>query len=221
MPLSFATQREQLQFDTANLPQLASQLEDVKHLCLTLFSAEISELISVQRAMVSSNDQASSYTTDYLPPPERKLKTNDAPAMLISPYEVSFKCISDQLARVLVKLAQSPDGFNIKWIKVFPTDGEVVEGEAAENAAPVGRYGMSAAMQRRYGMGMGRRGPAPVAAAPTEPGAPSNKKTRFMLEDKPFKAVITLDSIKYLPKLATPVSRTATNEVSSTQPPVQ
>lgn len=205
---SFTAQKDTLQYDRASLIKVITQVEDVYSICELLFQAKINELLSVQRAQVATNDQTSGFMSpnegDYVQ--KGIWNTNVAPPAVISPYEVTFRCSSVELANVMESLAKAPNGFNVKWIKV--ENGEVqtsAEGEVPTPATPVSspynRYGrMTPEMMKRYGIdpryGMMRRAPVPQpeSVAPTPP--PSPTKLGRILTERLIKVTLYIDTIK-------------------------
>jgi len=89
-------------FDPASLDKLAVQLGEVKVLSEILFDAKVNYLDSIRRESVSTNDNNAA---DYYP-----RKTVTTPLADMSPYELTFRCFSTELAQVLSHLASSPYG---------------------------------------------------------------------------------------------------------------
>jgi len=77
----------------------------------------VNPLVSVKRARVSWDDQDPSNVSDYL---GLRISTNDATGAVSSPYEVTFHCLSSELAAVIEGLNKSPHGFLIKAMSVEP-----------------------------------------------------------------------------------------------------
>ena len=88
------------------------QLGEVKAICAVLFQAKINSLDNLRRERVSDDDLKGPQT-DYLPD---KSVTNEL--AVLSPYEVSFRCFSSELAAVLAGFASSPCGLMVKTINV-------------------------------------------------------------------------------------------------------
>ncbi|MBK8000940.1 MAG: hypothetical protein IPK15_20080 [Verrucomicrobia bacterium] len=82
-----------------------------------MFDAHVTPLINVRRARVSKDDEISTATSDYL---SLKVQTNALTGTVNSPYEVTFGCLSSELAAVLEGLASSKHGFIVKAINVEP-----------------------------------------------------------------------------------------------------
>ena len=183
---SFAAQRERLAYAAGSLEPLSVQLSEVKAICAVLFQAKVNSLDELRRERVSEDDLRGPQT-DYLPD---KSVTNELAVM--SPYEVSFRCFSSELAGVLAGFAGAPCGLMVKTINVesapaMPAPTEPLMTPAAVLSAPTPAYvapprvvprtpdaemSAEAAFARRYGLG-GRRGEAgPTPPAPQRYVAP-------------------------------------------------
>jgi len=112
---SFTAVRDRIMFDKPGLAPLARQLGEVKAIAGVLVDARINALDSVRREKVSVHDMEAQQTTDYL---AKTTVTNDV--ALISPYEISFRCFSSELAAVLAGFASSPYGLIVRGINVEP-----------------------------------------------------------------------------------------------------
>ena len=111
---SFEAQKQRVSFAPGSLEPLSVQLGEVKTICDVLFQARINSLDNVRRERVSADD-ATGPQTDYL---EQKSMTNEL--AVLSPYEVTFRCFSQELAAVLAGFASSPFGLLVKTINVEP-----------------------------------------------------------------------------------------------------
>ena len=96
---SFAAQRESLAYAPGSLEPLSVQLAEVKAICAVLFQAKVNSLDNIRRERVSEDDLKGPQT-DYLP---EKSVTNEL--AVLSPYEVTFRCFSSELAAVLAGFA--------------------------------------------------------------------------------------------------------------------
>jgi hypothetical protein len=130
---SFEAQRKLLNFDTASLLPLSVQLGEIKAICDVLNRAKVNSFDGIRRERVSTDD-VSGPQTDYV---ERNSVTNKL--AIISPYELSFRCFTPELAEVLMQFANSRHGFVVKSINV--------------DIAPATTSGVGAApnLQRRIG----------------------------------------------------------------------
>jgi hypothetical protein len=192
---SFAAQRDRLAYAAGSLEPLAIQLSEIKAICAVLFQAKVNSLDELRRERVSEDD-ARGPQTDYL---SDKSLTNELAVM--SPYEVSFRCFSSELAAVLAGFASAPCGLMIKTINVesapampattdslitppmftAPTPTYLPPPPRVVPRTPDAEMSPEAAFARRYGLGGGggRRGegapPAPQRYVPpvATPAAPA------------------------------------------------
>ena len=112
---SFETQKPKTDFKEGTFPAIPQQLAEVDAITRILFSAHVSPLINVRRAKVSRDDEESTAQADYV---AMRIETNAAIGTVTSPYEVTFHCLSSDLAAVLQGFAQSPHGFIVKAVHV-------------------------------------------------------------------------------------------------------
>lgn len=114
---SFEAERTLVKFAPGSLNALAAQLGQVKALCEILYAAKVNSLDDIRRVRVSSDD-AGGPQSDYL---NATIVTNQL--AVFTPYEVTFRGFSQDLAHVLSSLASSPHGFIVKGINVQPAAG--------------------------------------------------------------------------------------------------
>jgi hypothetical protein len=133
---SFEAQRSITTF-APGLERLAEQLGEVKTICNILFNAKINALDNLRRARVSDDDQKGPQS-DYLDPTIAPV-TNEL--AVLTPYEVTFRCFSGELATVLAGFANAPYGFIVTTINV--ESGAMPAGPGVDQAAPypAGAYG--------------------------------------------------------------------------------
>jgi len=127
---SFEAHLGRVQFAAGSLGPLAVQLGEVKTIASILNLAKINALDGIRRERVSPDDAAGS-PSDYL---DLKSTTNEL--AVISPYEVTFRCFTPELAAVLSGLAASPHGLLVKSINVEPAAVTAMS-ETVAAAAPV------------------------------------------------------------------------------------
>lgn len=118
---SFEAERSLVKFAPVGLAPLAQQLGDVKTLCEMLYAAKVNALDSIRRVPVSPDDAAGP-PSDYL---NQTAATNGV--AVFTPYEITFRGFSQNLANVLSQLASSPHGFIVKAINVQPAAGVASE----------------------------------------------------------------------------------------------
>jgi hypothetical protein len=109
---SFTAERNRVTFAPGSLEPLSVQLGEVKAISEILFAARVNSLDSVQRARVSDDDTAGPQS-DYI---DENSMTNDR--AVLTPYQISFRAFSPEIAQVLAGFAASPHGFIVKGINV-------------------------------------------------------------------------------------------------------
>jgi len=138
---SFTAQSDKAVFDSASLGQIAQQLGEVKAITEILLGARINALEGIQRVPVSKDD-VSGDQADYL---------TDQPSTetlgVLTPYQVTFRGFSSDIANVLAAFASSPYGFVVETISVQPASmasvgegpgGNPNPGEPAGSSMPAG-----------------------------------------------------------------------------------
>ena len=111
---SFEAERQLVKFATGSLGSLAVQLGEVKTISEILFEAHVNSLDGIQRVRVSDDD-ASGPQADYFD--DRSVTNNLA---VLTPYQITFRSFSPDIAQVLAGFASSPHGFIVKSISVQP-----------------------------------------------------------------------------------------------------
>jgi hypothetical protein len=196
---SFSAQRSLVRFAPGSLEPLAAQLGEVKAISEILFAARVNDLDSIQRVRVSDDDTAG-LQSDYI---DQRPITNDL--AIITPYVVTFRCFTPELARVVSGFATSPNPFIVKSVTVQPasaTTNPEGTGEAAPNPYPAGmdpRYADPRYMDPRY-----RRGPMPgMVPNPDQPqaGQPAAKGgLQTVLKEQLLHITLEVEIVKLLPK---------------------
>lgn len=192
---SFQNQARKLSFTPGSLDLLAVQVGEVRAICDVLFAAKINAIDSIRREAASPDDRAGSSTGDYL---GELSQTNPTYKVVISPYELTFRCFSQELGAVIAGFAKSPYAMIVKAInveglvpgapgtEVIPTvttlapvqtlqpgaDRAAATAQAQEAAASRERARMN--FEKRYGKAM--RG-APGRFGPTPPTPPPSSST--------------------------------------------
>jgi hypothetical protein len=215
---SFAAQRQSLAYTPGSLQPLSVQLGEVKAICDILFAAKINSLDNLRRERVSDDDLKGPQT-DYLP--DKSVTNNLA---VLSPYELTFRCFSGELASVLAGYASSPYSLVIKSINVEPApatasseqnpitqSGPVVAPynppAVYQAPRPEPRISAEDAFRARYGLGGSRYAPRPQPQ-PVNPqryyvqqtAAPVNKGgLPPALDENLLKVTLTLNVVKLLP----------------------
>jgi hypothetical protein len=204
---SFSVQSQRVQF-TPPLEPLTVQLGEVKAIADVLNKAKINSLDQFRRERVSADDQ-SGPQTDYL---DGHSQTNEL--AVLSPYEITFRCFSPELASVLSGFANSPHGIVVKSINVEPAAVVVSSDQPPVFMAvptpftpppPVPNYRSEGdAFRQRYGLGSKdsyRPTPTPAPAyAPQLIAAPSKTGPKTVLDEKQLKVVMMIQIVKPLAK---------------------
>lgn len=210
---SFQAEKLKIAFAGGSIEPLSRQLGEVKAICDVLFQARINALDALRRERVSGDDAAGP-ATDYL----GENSTTNGQAIL-SPYELTFRCFSPELAAVLAGFASSPNGLIVKTINVevagtVPTEVSATpqpttptpvyvqpQPTASAEAAERARYGMDMRGQgNRYGEGSQKfptypqpQYVAPVAAAPKGGGG-----LPVVVDEKQLKVTLQLVAVKLI-----------------------
>lgn len=208
---SFEQQSRALNFAAGSVRPLAVQLGEVNALVEVLIAAKVNSLEAIQRERVSSDDNAGP-ANDYL---DQNSETNEL--AILSPYQVTFRCFTPELAMVLCGFAGSAHGIIVKSVNVETSAAAYVDPMAATptympqpqmqpNPAfpPRSRYAEeSAAFRDRYGIGAGGRTPQPVAPPPVyaQPGVfPTTTTPRTVLDEKQLTVTMLVHVVKLRPK---------------------
>jgi hypothetical protein len=166
---SFEAQSKRVKFAPGGLNALATQLGEVKAISEILFAARVNQLDGIQRARVSDDD-ANGPSTDYL---SDNSVTNEL--AVITPYTVTFRAFSHEIAQVLAGFASSPHGFVVKKINVQPA-----------GAAPTGPSP--------------EMGGIPPPLAPTPGAMPGKGGLQTVLQEQLLRVTIEVELVKLLSK---------------------
>ena len=182
---SFTEQRSTTKFSPGSLEPLARQVGEVKTISEILFAAHVNALDSVQRVRVSEDD-AAGQQADYI----NELPTTNSLAVL-TPYAVTFRSFSAELATVLAGFAASSHGFIVTGINVAPA------GQAAQAVAGPGGYG-------GYGGpvvpgGYGNYVTPPLAPASTPAPVPGRGGLPTVLNEQMLRITLEVEVVKIAP----------------------
>lgn len=193
---SFETQKPKTSFKEGTFPAIPEQMAEVKALCKVLFDAHVDPLVNIRRARVSKDDDESNAASDYL---ALKIETNAATGTVTSPYELTYGCLSSDLALVLQGLGASTHGFIVKAIHVEPM------AQAAANAPgvnpPVGPNQPQPPGPNQPRPPRSPRGPAPGAGKVLPPGPAATKpgagdRPILLLKESRLKVTLLIYVIK-------------------------
>lgn len=210
---SFEKQANLVTFAPGTVEPLAVQLGEVKAICDILNHAKVNSLDGIRRERIpGSPDDAAGPATDYL---GAASTTNEL--AIITPYEISFRGFTPELAGVLAGFAQSPYGLVVKAVNVEPAAASVISEVAAPvqpvfAAPPVaqpvygrtaGEEGAAAAMRSRYGAAAGapriNYAPQAAVAAPVAVAPVVKSGLQTLLKEKQLKVTLLVHVVKRLP----------------------
>ncbi len=176
---AFEAQRVLVRFDPDGLGMLAQQLGEVKTISEILFAARVNSMDGIQRVRVSSDD-VSGPQADYF---EGTSETNNL--AVLTPYLITFRSFSPEVAEVLAGFASSPHGFIVKSIIVQPAGAFAV----SPTDAAVTPYAPTPP-------------PGPVMPPPTigAPPPPSKGGLQTVLNEQLLRVTLVVDIVKLLPK---------------------
>jgi hypothetical protein len=170
---AFEAQRSLVKFAPGSLDPLSAQLGEVKTISEVFFAARVNSLDSVQRVRVSDDDTAGPQA-DYL---DDHSVTNEL--AVVTPYAVTFRSFSGELASVLAGFASSPYGFVVKGI----------------NVVPAGAVPMADSLQ-------GSGNPVPMRYAGVQPPAmpPGRGGLQSVLKEQLLRVTLEIEIVKPLSK---------------------
>ena len=195
---SFSAQHNTVRFAPGSLKPLAAQLGEVKAIAEILFAARVNNLDGIQRVRVSEDDAGlHSVPSDYI---GNEPVTNDL--AIITPYVVTFRSFTPELARVISGFAASPYFFIVKTISVQPAgpaNEEAVPAAASPYIPPYQGGGRPADPYARGRIMPGEvaRGAAPVAADQQVPGKGG---AQAVLKEQLLRITLEVEIVKLLPK---------------------
>ncbi|HXR03633.1 MAG TPA: Amuc_1100 family pilus-like protein [Verrucomicrobiae bacterium] len=178
---SFQALWDRVKFAPGSLGPLATQLGEVKAISEILFAAGVNQLDGIQRMRVSDDD-VNGPQTDYL---VDSAVTNDL--AVTTPYMITFRAFSPEIAQVLAGFASSPHGFIVKNINVQPAGAALME----PGFAMGGRPGMGMGVPPNMGV------PPPTPVPGTMPGRGG---LQTVLQEQLLQATIEVEIVKLLPK---------------------
>ncbi|HEY5042240.1 MAG TPA: Amuc_1100 family pilus-like protein, partial [Verrucomicrobiae bacterium] len=194
---SFSKQLSAMTFDPGSLTALAGQLGEVKAIVEMLFAARINALDSFQRVRLPDdlNGQQQGPQSDYI---DELPVTNDL--AVVTPYVVTFRCFTPELARVIAGFATASNTFIIKSVDVQPAVADAAAGVAEMQPGMPGRLDLQqqqALLARRAYFG-GNMPPQPVA--PAYQPATSKGGLQTVLKEHLLLIRIEVELVKLLPK---------------------
>jgi hypothetical protein len=184
---SFEAERSLVKFAPGSLGALAQQLGQVKAICEVLYAAKVNSLDDIRRVRVSSDD-ANGPQADYL---DGTVTTNNNLA-IFTPYEVTFRGFSQDLANVLSSLAKSPHGFIVNGINVQPA-ATVAAASSPSGPETMGQGQANPQLPYAYARRPGYT-PAPPAMPTGMGGLPT------VLNEQLLSITLEIDVVELLPR---------------------
>jgi hypothetical protein len=186
---SFTVEGNRIMFDKAGLLPLSIQLGEVKAICDVLFTARVNAIDSIRREKVSVHDVEAQQSTDYL---ERNTVTNDV--AMISPYEISLRCFSSEIAALLSGFANSPNGLIVRAINVEPATATGADTAGIYSGTIMPGYTAPPGVQRPFGEGYPPPVPTPTPTPQQKGGLPT------LLDEKQLKVTLLIEVVKLTAK---------------------
>lgn len=198
---SFTAEKDRIMFDKAGVLPLAAQLGEVKVICDVLFAARVNAIDNIRRTKVSVHDFEAQLSSDYV---DRGSTTNEI--AIISPYEISLRCFSSEIAGILSGFASSPHGLIVRAINVEPAvlGGTTEFGQPAVSPIYVAPPPVAAPNFRRIPgeeEGIARPvAPPPTVFTPTPTPTPGRGGLPILLDEKQLKVTVLIDVVKLISK---------------------
>lgn len=174
---SFEAERSLVKFAPGSLDPLSVQLGEVKTICEVLYAAKINSLDNLRRARVSDDD-AGGTQSDYL---DDSSSSNNIE--MFTPYAITFRCFSQDLAKVLSNFASSPNGFIVKGINVQPSAASAASASPENPPAGYNNYAPMMAQSQQ---------PPPVSV--------DRNGLQTVLNEQLLTVTMDIEIVKLLPK---------------------
>ena len=193
---SFAAQEPIMQFSPDSLPLLSVQLGEVKAIAETLFSARINNLDGIQRSRASEID-ISGPQGDYT---DKQSVTNDL--TIVTPYIITFRSFTPEIARVISAFATSSNAFIIKSINVEPAGAGTSDDMSQEGMPGMPPPGAVPDRYSRMYRGGSPGGYMPPGERPPPAAPPVMSKggLQTVLKEQLLRTTLEVDLVKMLPK---------------------
>lgn len=182
---SFQVQSSKLNISSGLAP-LAEQLGEVKAISEILFAARVNNFDSIQRVKVSDDDVSGGVQSDYT-----DLRPSTNGLAVITPYVVTFKGFTPELARVLAGFASATNTFIVKNVSAQPAGVSASPDNAGAGLPPTDRYRMGGRFER----------PNELPNVEPNPQLVSGKGgLTTVLKEQLLRFTLEVDIVKLLPK---------------------
>jgi hypothetical protein len=189
---SFSAQRSLVKFANGSLEPLAAQLGEVKAISEILFAARVNDLDSIQRVRVSDDDLAG-LQSDYI---DEHATTNEL--AILTPYVVTFRSFTPELARVLSGFATSPYTIIVKSINVQPAGTSTLTDTTPNPYAQANALALE--HMRFRGEGMAMPGTMPMPDQQTPQAVTGKGGLQTVLKEQLLRITLEVEIVKLLPK---------------------
>jgi hypothetical protein len=168
---SFSLQQQKVVYDPKSWDQLSKQMGEVRAICDVLYNARVASLDSVQRERTpdDANSMQGGMQPDYV---DSVSVTNGN--IVVTPYQVTFRCFTPELGAVLSGFANLPHTIVVKAVAIQPED-------------------LTSMSEGMPGM-MGGAGYGNQRTAASAGGLP------VVIDEKKLKVTLLLDFVKMLPE---------------------
>lgn len=201
---SFQVQSSKLTI-SSGLDPLAQQLGEVKAIAEIFFAARVNNLDGIQRVPVSDDDVSGGLQSDYI---DDRPVTNDL--AILTPYIVTFRGFTPELAKVISGFATSTNPFIVKSVSVQPANAADNTGMGTPyNPQPppgqpypqqqYNRYDRYGALYGGYPGGVFPGQPMPNAPVPNAP-VPGKGGLQTVLKEQLLRINLEVEVVKLLPK---------------------
>ncbi|HWD90722.1 MAG TPA: Amuc_1100 family pilus-like protein [Verrucomicrobiae bacterium] len=170
---SFSLQQQKVVYDPKSWDQLSKQMGEIKAICDVLYNARVASLDSVQRERTADDINTMQGGGGGQPDYVDSISVTNNNNIVVTPYEVTFRCFTPELGAVLSGFANLPHTIVVKTMTIQP-----------EELTSAGE-GMPGMMGGAYG------NQRPIAAAGGLP---------VVIDEKKLKVTLLLDFVKMLPE---------------------
>lgn len=178
---TFASQRGKLSFSPGSVPGWLLQLSDVRAITDVLYAANVNAIDNIRRAAISTDEKGG--TSEILP---ITITTNEGALSL--PYEVTFRCFSEELAAAMQGFVTSSNFLIVKTFSIEPAKLDSLGGTGTQTGNAQTPQLLNRGQVLPTG---GRVPPGGVAARP-----PSGLQP--FLSEKQLSVTLAIDSVRLM-----------------------